>query len=86
MLNSVGLGFIASLLTGTLPGLGASQAAIISSSVKKKTTPEDFLVLIGAINTIVMIISFALMDKSRGISIFWFIFSHIFIIYLKNIF
>ncbi len=55
VLSYIGLGFVASLLTGTLPGLGASQAAIIASSVKKKNKPENFLMLLGGINTVVMI-------------------------------
>lgn len=69
VLNYLGLGFIASLLTGTLPGLGASQAAIIASSVKKKNKPENFLMLLGSINTVVMIVSFIALysiDKARN--------------------
>jgi len=69
VLSYLGLGFIASLLTGTLPGLGASQAAIMSSAVKKKNKPENFLILLGAINTVVMVISFISLyaiDKARN--------------------
>lgn len=69
VLSYLGLGFVASLLTGTLPGLGASQAAIMSSSVKKKNKPENFLILLGAINTFVMIVSFISLysiDKARN--------------------
>jgi len=67
VLNYVGLGFIASLLVGTMPGLGSSQAAIISSSFKKKNKPESFLLMLGSINTIVMLVSFiALYSISRA--------------------
>ncbi|MBS3150347.1 tripartite tricarboxylate transporter permease [Candidatus Woesearchaeota archaeon] len=68
-LTYLGLGFIASLLTGTLPGLGASEAAIMSSSIKKKNKPEGFLILLGSINTFVMVVSFISLyaiDKARN--------------------
>lgn len=41
-----------------LPGLGSAQAAVLSSSFFKNIKKETFLVLIGAINTIVMGLSF----------------------------
>lgn len=41
-----------------LPGLGASQAAIIASSLTRKTKQSLFLVLVGGLSTINMIISF----------------------------
>lgn len=72
VLSYLGLGFVASLLTGTLPGLGASQAAIMSSSVKKKNKPENFLILLGSINTVVMVVSFISLysiDKARNGSV-----------------
>jgi putative membrane protein len=50
------------------PGLGSSQAAIIASEVSGKSTREQFLILLGSINTIVMSISFItliLFQKSR---------------------
>lgn len=50
------------------PGLGSSQAAIIASEISGKTTQEQFLILLGSINTIVMSISFItliLFQKSR---------------------
>jgi len=65
-------GFVASYLTGMLPGLGASQAAIISSSIDRKTTPEKFLVVVGSINTFVMIVAFLALysiDKARNGSV-----------------
>lgn len=51
-------GLFASSLLGFLPGLGAAEAAIIASSIIKKKTTRGFLILVGSINTIVMILSF----------------------------
>jgi len=45
-------------LTSFLPGLGASQSAVISKQFLRKTNQGEFLFLLGAINTIVMGISF----------------------------
>ncbi|MBU2634173.1 MAG: tripartite tricarboxylate transporter permease [Nanoarchaeota archaeon] len=70
--KSLSAGFLASTMTGLLPGLGASQAAIISSSLLKKISTESFLVLMGSINTFVMIISFIalyVINKARNGSI-----------------
>ncbi|MCK4649729.1 tripartite tricarboxylate transporter permease [Candidatus Pacearchaeota archaeon] len=50
------------------PGLGSSQAAIIGSTITKKLNREQFLILLGSINTLVMSISFVtlyLFQKSR---------------------
>ncbi|MFH0711812.1 MAG: tripartite tricarboxylate transporter permease [archaeon] len=50
------------------PGLGSSQAAIIGSEITGKLNREQFLVLLGSVNTIVMSISFVtlfLIQKSR---------------------
>jgi len=47
-------GGIASLLCAFLPGLGASQAAILALPTKKQVTKSQFLILIGSINTFVM--------------------------------
>lgn len=72
VLSYLGLGTFASLLVGTMPGLGSSQAAIISSSIKKKNKPENFLIMLGSINTIVMIVSFIalyVIDKARNGSV-----------------
>ena len=51
---------IAAPFTAFLPGLGASQAALISSEVlgEKELDQREFLFLLGAINTIVMGLSF----------------------------
>lgn len=54
-------GFFPSLISAPLcsflPGLGSSQAAVIGSSFKK-TNQKSFLVLLGAINTLVLCLSF----------------------------
>ncbi|MBU2615509.1 MAG: tripartite tricarboxylate transporter permease [Nanoarchaeota archaeon] len=59
--------FVASPLLSLLPGLGSGQAAIIGDTLSRKlgksfedkeTTQKDFLVLLGATNTLVMGFSF----------------------------
>ena len=65
-------GTSSSLLTGSLPGLGSAQAAIISTSVYKNIKPENFLIVTGSINTFVMFISFIgllAIDKARSGSV-----------------
>ncbi len=65
-------GFIASFLTGLLPGLGASQAAIVATTGQKEIKPEKFLVVVGSINTFVMIVAFLALysiDKARNGSV-----------------
>lgn len=61
--------FIASPLCSFLPALGSSQAAIIGAEISgKKLEERGFLLLIGAVNTIVMGLSFATLyaiQKSR---------------------
>ena len=55
-----------------MPGLGSSQAAIISSSIKKNNKPKYFLILLGSINTIVMVMSFIalyVIDRARNGSV-----------------
>lgn len=50
------------------PGLGSSQAAIIGSEIVGKLNREQFLILLGSINTLVMSMSFVtlfLIQKSR---------------------
>jgi putative membrane protein len=47
-----------SLFVSFLPGVGASQAAVIGSSFKKRINENLFLIMVGAINTIVMVWSF----------------------------
>jgi putative membrane protein len=48
---------IASPLCGFLPGLGGAQAAVIGNQISK-TNEKDFLILIGAVNVLVMGLSF----------------------------
>jgi len=50
------------------PGLGSSQAAIIGSEITGKLNREQFLILLGSINTLVMSVSFItlfLFQKTR---------------------
>jgi putative membrane protein len=49
---------IASPFCTILPGLGASQAAIIGKEVTGKTNEKEFLILLGSINTIIAGVSF----------------------------
>lgn len=53
-LNSI-KSFLSSLFVGILPGLGAAQAATLSTQFSKND--EDFLMVIGGINTVVAFIS-----------------------------
>ncbi len=67
--RALGGGFIASSLTGFLPGLGAAQAAILASNITGKLNTRGFIVLIGSINTIVMVVSFIalyVIDRARN--------------------
>ncbi|MEK6951976.1 MAG: hypothetical protein AABX29_03100, partial [Nanoarchaeota archaeon] len=62
---SVFSGFLVSFLHA----LGSSQAAIIGTSLMRKTTALRFLMLIGGINTINFVLSFIslyLLDKARN--------------------
>ncbi|MFH0808448.1 MAG: tripartite tricarboxylate transporter permease [archaeon] len=59
---------LVSPICSLFPGLGSSQAAIIGSQITQKQTREQFLILLGSINTIVMATSFItlfLFQKSR---------------------
>jgi putative membrane protein len=67
--KTMGSSLIAGSLCSFLPGLGPAQAAIIGSEFYKKITNNGFLILIGALNTINMILSLValyLLDKSRN--------------------
>jgi len=61
---------ISSSLCSFLPGLGSSQAAVLSSQMEKNSSkPENFLVLLGTISTLVLGLNFAalyIIDKSRS--------------------
>ncbi len=70
--KSMGSGFFASFLVGLFPGLGSSQAAIVATSGQKEIKPEKFLIILGGINTFVMIVSFLALysiDKARSGSV-----------------
>ena len=70
--SSMGAGFFASFLLGLFPGLGSSQAATVATSYQKKITPENFLVIVGGINTFTMVVSFIALlaiDKARSGSV-----------------
>jgi len=59
---------IVSPICSFFPGLGSSQAAIIGSKITGKLNREQFLILIGSINTLIMSLSFItlfLFQKSR---------------------
>jgi len=58
-----------SSLCAFLPGLGSSQAAVLSSQLEKNSMPEKFLVLLGAISTLVLGFNFAalyIIGKARS--------------------
>jgi len=50
--------FIASPLCSFLPGMGSGQAAVIGSEVTGDLNKKEFLILLGAVNTLVMGLSF----------------------------
>jgi putative membrane protein len=59
---------IVSPICSFFPGLGSSQAAIIGSEITGELNQEQFLILLGSINTLVMATSFVtlfLIQKSR---------------------
>jgi putative membrane protein len=49
---------IGSPFTAFLPGMGSSEAAFIGTSVIEETDEKEFLFILGAINTLVMALSF----------------------------
>ena len=64
---------IGSPLCSFLPGLGPSQAAVLGSSFFKKISHKGFLVLVGALNTIVMVLGFvalyAIQKPRHGVAV-----------------
>ncbi|MBS3159767.1 tripartite tricarboxylate transporter permease [Candidatus Woesearchaeota archaeon] len=69
LIKNLNLGLFSSILVGFLPGMGSAQAAIISSSINKKQTNEDYIILTSSINSIVLIISLIAMytiNKARS--------------------
>lgn len=66
---SVLLGTVSGFITAVLPGIGASTAAAISSSVKKENDARNFLVMIGSISTVNFFMSIAalsVLGKARN--------------------
>ncbi len=49
--------FFSGLLVGTLPGLGAAQATVLTQEITRKQDSKEFLISIGGINTAVAIFS-----------------------------
>jgi len=49
--------FFSGLLVGTLPGVGAAQASVLSQQITKKRDTREFLVSVGGINTATAIFS-----------------------------
>jgi len=59
---------VVSPICSFFPGIGSAQAAVIGSRVIKEKSREQFLILLGSINTLVMAVSFVtlfLIGKSR---------------------
>jgi len=68
ILRALSASLIASPLCSFLPGLGSGQAAVIGSEVTGDLDRKEFLILLGAINTMVMGLSFIALysiQKSR---------------------
>jgi putative membrane protein len=57
-IKAISAALIASPLVSFLPGLGTGQAAVIGSEVTGDMKQKEFLVLLGAINTVVIGLSF----------------------------
>ncbi len=60
---------ITSPICSFLPGMGASQSAIIGSEIMGEMKPKSFLVLVGSTNTLVLAMSFLILyltDKKRS--------------------
>jgi len=74
MKKTLGLSIIASSMVSFLPGVGSSQAAVIASSFRKRMKEKSFLVLLGAVNSITMLLSFVALysiQKPRsGVAVF----------------
>jgi len=57
-LKAISASIIASPLCSFLPGLGSGQAAVIGSEVIGELNQKEFLILLGAVNTLVVGLSF----------------------------
>lgn len=71
--KTLGLSIIASSLVSFLPGVGSAQAATIASALKK-FDEKMFLLLLGAVNTITLCLSFvalyAIQKPRSGVAVF----------------
>ncbi|RMD67437.1 hypothetical protein D6817_01670 [Candidatus Pacearchaeota archaeon] len=68
LFKSLGSASVSAPLCAFLPGIGSSHAAILASELTNQRKPKTFLFLLGAINTIVMGLSFAALyaiDRAR---------------------
>ncbi|MFC1685762.1 tripartite tricarboxylate transporter permease [Nanoarchaeota archaeon] len=67
--KALGASIVSAPICSFLPGLGAAQAAVLGSQISGKLTQKGFLILLGAINTIVMGLTFVAIytiGKSRS--------------------
>jgi putative membrane protein len=65
-------GIFSGFITATMPGLGASTAAVISMQITRKLGDHGFMILMGAINTanfVLSLVTFMLLAKARNGSI-----------------
>ncbi len=73
LFKSLSLSIISSSLVSFLPGLGAAQAGVIASSIKK-IQEKSFLILLGAVNSITALLSFvalyAIKKPRSGVAVF----------------
>ena len=70
--KAIGTSLFSGALVSILPGVGSAQAAILGSSIIREVESKSFLIMVGGINTVNFIISFAslyVLDKSRNGSI-----------------
>lgn len=51
ILSSIGIGGVAGILAGLLPGIGSSQATALTQQVFKRNSEREFLISIGAVAT-----------------------------------
>jgi len=68
LLKPIILTLLISPICSLLPGLGASQAATISSKATKEISTREFLILLGSINTLIIATSFIILyltNKTR---------------------
>ena len=69
VIKSVAISLVTGSIFSFLPSLGPSQAAVFSSLITKEESRESYLMLIGALNSISMIISlitFYAIQKARN--------------------